>query len=395
MPRGLSAAAKAYGGPFLWAVKLTLLDATVRHFATDALTFLGTSYTAYLGRVGDIKQTRSLQADGGEISLLNADLFIGGLLQSKAFEGALCELKQLLLGIEQEILVFKGRLAEQQEGDEEVSFQLVSELDPGQVKLHQRRYAQLCTWQFGRPARLTPCGYNPVAVGDVAESFIGERTADIFSSLTIGDSTLNEAPDAHKDRIVVLSFGTGRGQKRRIKSNTATTFTLYHPWTTNPDGTTKFRVFLLPAGAPRVLLTSSSAKLETLATAATARSLTDTGLSMQTDEHAGELVYIVSGAGATQSRKIGSNTATVITIAADQADFSPAPQAGDKYRVLFSICPKDFAPSCEDRVRTQAFNGYPTLAPLLRRQHGGVFAPGGGGLGGGGRAPRSGAKLVL
>jgi len=204
MPRGLSAAAKAYGGPFLWAVKLTLLDATVRHFATDALTFLGTSYTAYLGRVGDIKQTRSLQADGGEISLLNADLFIGGLLQSKAFEGALCELKQLLLGIEQEILVFKGRLAEQQEGDEEVSFQLVSELDPGQVKLHQRRYAQLCTWQFGRPARLTPCGYNPVAVGDVAESFIGERTADIFSSLTIGDSTLNEAPDAHKDRIVVL-----------------------------------------------------------------------------------------------------------------------------------------------------------------------------------------------
>lgn len=148
MPRGLSTAAKAYTGPFVWAVKITLLDSTIHRFSTDAVTFLGDTYLPYLGQVGDIRLNRSLDADGGEISLLNADLFIGALLESNAFEGALCELYQLLLGIDEAILIFRGRLVEQQEREAEVGFQLIAELDPAAIKVPAREYSHLCTWRY-------------------------------------------------------------------------------------------------------------------------------------------------------------------------------------------------------------------------------------------------------
>lgn len=378
MPRGLSTAAKNYQGPIVWLADVTTRSGTKHYFAEDQFNFAGNAYLPYLRLLSGPRFTRTLEADAGEIELLNADGLLSSLAAGDDFEGALCELRQLLVGIESAVLVFRGLLTEQEETDLGLRFRLVSELDPAHIALHARLYAQLCTWQFSRPNRLTPCGYNPTAIGDVAEAFFGERAADIFSSTTIGDSTLNETADAHQNRIAVITAGTGRGQKRRIRSNSATTFTLYHPWQTTPDATSRFRVFTLPAGAPRLLLTPTSGKLESLATGASARAITDTGLAMLADEHKDALLYVVSGAAATQLRRIGSNSATVVTLADDEPDFSPAPQLGDKFRILYPACPKDFAPSCEDHARTQAFNGFPTLVPLLRRHFGGRFAPGGG-----------------
>ena len=378
MPRGLSAAANAYAGPMLWLADIFPRTGATQYFSEDSVRFAGNDYLPYLRLLSGPRLTRTLQADAAEIELINTDLPAVVLAQAgQPFEGALCELRQLLLGLEEAVLVFRGRLTEQEETDQGLRFRLVSELDPAHTDVHARRYAQLCTWQFGRRGRPTPCGYNPIEVGDVAESFFGERNADIFSTDTIGDSTLDEFPDIHANRILVITAGAGRGQKRRIRSNTLTTFTLYHPWQTPPDATSKFRVFTLLKGAPRLLFTATGGKLESLATAGAARSLTDTSLAMIADEHQGELLYIVTGTAFGQLRKIGSNSATQFILDPDEPDFSPAPVLGDKFRVLFRACPKDFAPSCEDRARTQAFNGYPTLVPILRRSFGGRFLPAG------------------
>lgn len=379
MPRQLSTAAKTYIGPMLWLAEITTRNGVKHYFAEDQVNFGGNAYLPYLRPTRGPRFTRSLQADAGEIELVNADLVVGALLSSEDFEGALCELKQLLVGLEEAVLILRGLLTEQEETDTGVAFRLISELDPAQIEIHQRHFAQLCTWRFSQPGRLTPCGYNPAAAGDVAEAFFGERSANIFSTTSIGDSALNETPNAHQDRIAVITAGTGRGQKRRILSNSATTFSLYYPWKTAPDSTSKFRVFALAAGAPKLLLTASSGVLESLATAAGARSLTDTALAMTADEHQDDLLYMVSGPAVGEKRRIGTNSATVITIADGEPDFFPAPLAGNKFRILYRTCPKDFAPSCEDRARTQSFNGYPTLVPILRRQFGGRFAGGGGG----------------
>jgi hypothetical protein len=361
----------------VWLADVTPRSGATHFFAEDQVSFGGNAYQPYLRLLAGPRFSRSLKADAAEVELLNADLAAGLLLQTENFEGAACELKQLLLGIDEAVVIFRGRLTEQEETDLGVRFRLVSELDPAQIDVHARRYAQLCTWRFGQPDRPSPCGYAPVGISDVAENVHGERSADIFSVDTIGDSTLILGVDSNKDRVVVITAGAGRGQKRRIRTNTATTFTLYHPWATLPDATTKFRVFSLPNGGPKLLLTSTSAVLHGSVTSANPRSLTDTSLAMLTDEHVDDMIAVVSGTAFGQRRRIGSNTGDTITLAEGEPDFSPAPFPSDTFRVLYRTCPKDFAPSCEERARTQTFNGFPTLVPLLRRSFGGPFLPGG------------------
>jgi hypothetical protein len=379
MPRGRSAQALNYTGPMLWLADITTCSGAQYYFAEDQLSFAGQSYLPYLRLMAGPRFSRSLRTDAAEVELLNSDLTVARLLEVEpsGFEGAACALQQLLLGIDEAVLIFRGRLTEQEQTDTGVRFRLISELDPAQLDLPDRRYAQLCTWRFSQPGRLSPCGYNPVGIGDVAENVHGERTADIFSSDTIGDSTLTEAPDSSHDRVAVITAGTGRGQKRRIRTNTATTFTLYHPWATVPDGTSKFRVFPLSKGAPKLLLKPTTGVLQSAVTSATARSLTDSTLDMQTDEHAGDLLAVVSGTASGQRRRIGSNTATTLTLADSEPDFAPVPAVNDQFRILYRTCPKDFAPSCEDRARTHTFNGFPTLVPVLRRFFGGRYWPGG------------------
>lgn len=380
MPRNLSAAANAYTGPMLWVAELTLRSGAKKYFAEDAVTVGGNSYQPYLRVAGGPRFTRTLQADFGELELLNTDLVVGALLQTEDFEGALCELKQYLRGIEEAVLILRGRLTEQEETDQGVKFRLVSELDPAQLSLHAREYAQLCTWRF----RQKPCGYLEASMPTSFSASLVEQAADIFSAQTIGTSTLTMVVNEHADRIVVLTAGTGRGQKRRIRSNTATTLTLYHPWTTTPDSTSKFAVYAAAgvgapfgAGAPKLLFTSTSAQVSAVASAALAgaRTIGSLGLGMVAGEHAGDMVRIILGAGAGQQRKIKTNTATQVTLDDAEPDFSPLPDITSTFIVLYARCPKDF-PSCEDRARTQAFNAFPTLLPILNRIYGGRFGTG-------------------
>jgi hypothetical protein len=86
---------------------------------------------------------------------------------------------------------------------------------------------------------------------------------------------------------------------------------------------------------------------------------------MVSNEHQGDWLRIVGGAGAGQQRRIGSNTATTIVIDDAEPPFSPTPDTTSTFRVFYRACPKDYAPSCEERARTEAFNGFPTLVPLV------------------------------
>ena len=93
MPRNLSTAAKAYTGPVTWLAEVTTGGGAKHYFAEDKVVFGGNVYQPYLRIAQGPRFNRSLQADYGEIELLNADLYVSGLLQTESFEGALCELK--------------------------------------------------------------------------------------------------------------------------------------------------------------------------------------------------------------------------------------------------------------------------------------------------------------
>lgn len=141
MSRGLSAAAKSYTGPIRWAVKITLLDSTLRYYAQEAITFLGQAYEPYLESVAPVRLTRTLEADSTEIELRNVDLTIGDLLREKAFDGAQCTVKLLLLSINQEVEILpRGVLREEEQDQRLARFQVTSRLDPSLLSVTSRKF---------------------------------------------------------------------------------------------------------------------------------------------------------------------------------------------------------------------------------------------------------------
>ena len=65
-------------------------------------------------------------------------------------------------------------------------------------------------------------------------------SANIYSSTTIGRTTLNLQPNSLVGGRVWIMNGTGAGQYRTIVSNTATTITVDTAWDTTPDSTSYF-----------------------------------------------------------------------------------------------------------------------------------------------------------
>ena len=69
-----------------------------------------------------------------------------------------------------------------------------------------------------------------------------EQNVDIHSSITIGSSTLSMLPNEYAGATARITAGTGVGQERLAKSNTATTLTLATTWEIEPDSTSRFVV---------------------------------------------------------------------------------------------------------------------------------------------------------
>jgi len=76
------------------------------------------------------------------------------------------------------------------------------------------------------------------------ETVSDEFQADIFSAYTIGNSSLSWTEDEHRGKIVELTAGTGAGQRKLVRTNTATTLNIrpnaYRDFSPAPDATTKF-----------------------------------------------------------------------------------------------------------------------------------------------------------
>ena len=158
MSRGLSTAAKNYTGAVRWAVKITLRDATVLNLSEDDFTFLGTAYKPYLRGAGPFTFTKSQQSDNGEIELLNADGWVSAQLEARNIAWAKCEVKLLLLGIEEEVTLLVGKLTDPQLGRETVTFRVIGQLDPAGLRVPLRDFTVECPWKFKSPE----CGYTDV-----------------------------------------------------------------------------------------------------------------------------------------------------------------------------------------------------------------------------------------
>jgi hypothetical protein len=69
-----------------------------------------------------------------------------------------------------------------------------------------------------------------------------EEPADIFSALTIGNSTLGMLPNDFTGATVRILNGTGSTQEGSIAGNSATTITITSPWDVLPDASSTFAV---------------------------------------------------------------------------------------------------------------------------------------------------------
>ncbi|MEK7216030.1 MAG: putative Ig domain-containing protein, partial [Chloroflexota bacterium] len=93
--------------------------------------------------------------------------------------------------------------------------------------------------------------------------------ADIFSSTTVGKAGLTMTVNEHKDRFISILAGTGKGQVRRITSNTATTLTVDPKWDTTPDATSVFRIFAEATGGSNLPSLSNDGQVVAFQSAAT------------------------------------------------------------------------------------------------------------------------------
>ena len=76
---------------------------------------------------------------------------------------------------------------------------------------------------------------------------LDKQTATSGAASTITVATSSWTVNDYADQYVWIYAGTGIGQLRKIDSNDATTLTVDRAWTTNPDNTSKFKVFYVPS----------------------------------------------------------------------------------------------------------------------------------------------------
>ena len=126
----------------------------------------------------------------------------------------------------------------------------------------------------------------------------GGRTTGGNAGGTLNDTAKSWAVNSLIGKTVAIVSGLGIGYSRTIDGNTATQLSVTPNWTTTPNESGVYQIY------------SSS-------TGTTANTLTDSSKAWTVNEWAGKLLYIISGTGAGQLRKIASNTATALTLTVD------------------------------------------------------------------------------
>lgn len=80
---------------------------------------------------------------------------------------------------------------------------------------------------------------DTVGVGEVDS---GTSTSDPNTSTTLKDNTKAWGTDLHAGKVVIITFGVGVGQIKKIASNTGSILTIAsaEPWVTTPDATSQY-----------------------------------------------------------------------------------------------------------------------------------------------------------
>jgi len=188
--------------------------------------------------------------------------------------------------------------------------------------------------------------------GDILNTFPVEKIAVTGTATATGSDSLTDSgkswtTDEHIGRTVVIYGGTGEGQRRRIRDNTATKLVV-PIWSTTPDTTSTYRIeaepsqhivicssifdYPLPAGCRHVYAAwielPDTEEMGT-ASAATTTTLTDDSQAWTADEHIGRYIVIYDGTGRGQSRLITDNTTEQVTV----PTWAITPDTTSKYKI--------------------------------------------------------------
>jgi hypothetical protein len=240
--------------------------------------------------------------------------------------------------------------------------------------------------------------FTPVAETHAAGNFTDQQIADLFpymttagkgtvvtaDTATAGDNatiTLNTGASTvtgtYVDMIISITGGTGVGEVGRIKTYVGSTLvaTKYAPnWTAAPlDNTSEYEIYspaireyydltvanydgvyqawnnmfsgIVPPQVIQYVMRDVTAGnpagtrwayAKGTATAGAATTITHTG-AFVASAHIGQYVYIASGTGAGQYRKILSNTANALTISTGTTNWTTNPSTDSVYWVLPSM----------------------------------------------------------
>jgi hypothetical protein len=322
-------------------------------------------YKPWIKRPPTIKMTRSLQADGGNFKIQNLsgntiDREVAALFSTGEFEGAYVVYRRWLVPLDFALLEFHGFITEQEVAPDEVPVRILQLFQPNEITTYDQRQTRDCHWRFTS----AQCGHRR------GQLFVPLTTATAFSANTIGASGLTLTPSLFNDELVMIILGTGAGQERFVLSHTATTFTMKTNWTTTPDGTSQFIVT-----GPGTMLVAT-----TLADIFSAMTIGKTALGRAVDQDKGQVVQIISGTGAGQSRQISTNSATTYTVT---PAWTTAPDGTSRFIVTYRVCPKD-RDSCLTLGVIERFPGVIFLQPQITAVNGPTgVGTGGGGSGGG------------
>lgn len=175
-------------------------------------------------------------------------------------------------------------------------------------------------WLYGLPARpfgmpmlgspFTYMGGTSVPSTDIlgrtrtgnGAQWIDDGTATSGAANTITDSGKTFGINSLIGNMIIITSGTGSGQQKIIKSNTATAITVFENWATNPDSTSVYRIIKGPQ-AFTGKLTGGAATTATVSSAV-----------WDTNQWAGYSIAITAGTASGQTNTITSNTGTVLTV---------------------------------------------------------------------------------
>lgn len=88
---------------------------------------------------------------------------------------------------------------------------------------------------------------DPITASAAVISFVTNDTADTGTATASDETTLTQngktwTTDEHQNQMVVITGGTGAGQRRRIASNTADALTVSVAWTVNPSTDSTYKI---------------------------------------------------------------------------------------------------------------------------------------------------------